>query len=536
MTTIDAHVGASTQAKGTRPSFVAAIGNWVTSSDHKKIGRIFIGCSLLFALSPSVLGALFGFERMSPDSTNILSSGAVTQLVSLFHFNLVFGVLAPLFIGIAIAVVPMQVGARSIAFPRLAQYSLWAWLFGNALVATALIANGGPGGGSSNMVDLYFLGVGLTIVGLVAASISIATTVLTARAPGMALDFVPPFSWAALVGSIATIVSLPVALSTIIYVYVDHTHAAVAMGGEGINKALAFALGQPQTFVFVVMALGVLAEIAPITARVRQPMRPIALTGIALVTTAVLGAVTQSDHLVDWSGSNAVKTFIPFIIFNGLPLLGVLVTIAISVMSLKEGKPAINGQFALAVLGALMILIGVGGNFLQNVKATNLSGTIFTEAVTVYLVYGGLLAAMAAIAHWAPKLWGRTLPADKLLALGGLGLLGTVAASFPLFIAGFSNQPVDAIGSFTYDGPIALWNALSGIGHAVIALVVIAFIALLIDAVRNGAQATDDPWNAHTLEWAIPSPAPVNNFAELAQVGSPEPVLDAKPASQEVSA
>ncbi len=121
MTTIDAHVGASTQAKGTSPSFVAAIGNWVTSSDHKKIGRIFIGCSLLFALSPSVLGALFGFERMSPDSNSILSSDVVTQLVTAFQFDLVLGVLAPLFIGIAIAVVPMQVGARSIAFPRLAQ-------------------------------------------------------------------------------------------------------------------------------------------------------------------------------------------------------------------------------------------------------------------------------------------------------------------------------------------------------------------------------------------------------------------------------
>ncbi|MEY4633773.1 MAG: hypothetical protein RLZ18_1145 [Actinomycetota bacterium] len=536
MTTIDAHVGASTQAKGTSPSFVAAIGNWVTSSDHKKIGRIFIGCSLLFALSPSVLGALFGFERMSPDSNSILSSDVVTQLVTAFQFDLVLGVLAPLFIGIAIAVVPMQVGARSIAFPRLAQYSLWAWLFGNALVTIALIGNGGPGGGSANMVDLYFLGVGLTIVGLVAGSISVATTVLTARAPGMALDYVPPFSWAALVGSIATILSLPVALSTVIYVYVDHTNAALAMGGNGINTALSWAFGAPQTFVFVVMALGVLAELAPVTARVRQPLRPVALVGLALITTAVLGAVTQSSHMVDWSNSNAVKTFVPFVLFNGLPLLGVLVTIAISMLSFKEGKPAVTGQFALALLGSLMILVGVAGNFLQNVKAADLDGTVFSEAVTLYLVYGGLLAAMGAIAHWAPKLWGRTLDSTKLLGLAGLGLLGTIAAAFPLYIAGFANQPATAVAGFTYDGPVALWNALSGIGHAVIALVIVAFVGLLIDAVRNGAQATDDPWNAHTLEWAIPSPAPANNFAELAQVGSPEPVLDAKPASQEVSA
>lgn len=536
MTTIDAHVSASTQAKGTSPSFVAAIGNWVTSSDHKKIGKIFIGCSLLFALSPTILGALFGFERMSPGSTGIVGSGVVTQLVSAYHFDLVFAVLAPLFIGIAVAVVPMQVGSRAIAFPRLAQFSLWAWLFGCVLVASAFLANGGPGGSSANMVDLYFLGLGLTIVGLIAASISIATTVLTARAPGMALDYVPPFSWAALVASVATILSLPVALSTIIYIYVDHTYAGLAYGGKDINTVLSWAFAQPQTFVFVVMALGVLAEIAPVTARVRQPLRPVVLVGIALITTAVLGAVTQSQHIVDLSGSHAIKTAIPFLIFNGLPLLGVLVTIALSMMNLKEGKPAVNAQFALAVLGALMILVGVAGNFLQNIKATNLSGTVFAEAVTVYLVYGGLLSAMAAIAHWAPKLWGRTLAAEKLLGLAGLGLLGTIAAAFPMYIAGFADQPANALGSFDYDGPVALWNALSGIGHALVALVVVAFIALLIDAVRNGAQAIDDPWNGHTLEWAIPSPAPANNFAELAQVGSPEPVLDAKPASQEASA
>ena len=536
MTTIDAPAGATTHATGTRPSFVAAIGNWVTSSDHKKIGRLFIGSALLFALSPSILGALFGLERMSPNSASILDVDAVTQLLALYHFDLVLGVLAPLFLGIAIAVVPMQVGSRAIAFPRLSQFSYWAWLFGNGLVGISILANGGPGGGSRDMVDLYFLGFGLTAVGLIAGSVSVATTVLTSRAPGMTIDDVPPFSWSALVGSVATILSLPVAISTIIYVYVDHTNKALAMGGNEITTALSWSLGQPQTFIFIVMALGVLAEIAPVTAKIRQPLRPVVLTGLALVTTAVIGSVTQSTHMFDWADGNALKTLIPFLLFSGIPLLGVLVTIAVSMLSLKEGRPAINAQFALAALGAIMILVGVAGNFLQNVKAADLAGTSFVEGVTLYIVYGGLLSAIAAISHWAPKLWGRVLPAQKVLGLAGLGLLGTIAASFPLYIAGFGNQPADALGNFTYDGPIALWNVVSAIGHAVIALVVIAFIALLIDAVRNGAQATDDPWDAHTLEWAISSPAPSNNFATLAQVGSPEPLLDAKPSSQEVSA
>lgn len=536
MTTIDASVGASTQEQSSRSSFVAAIGTWVTSSDHKKIGRLFIGSALLFALSPTILGALFGLERMSPSSASIIDVNAVTQLVALYHFDLIFGVLAPLFLGIAIAVVPMQLGSRTIAFPRLSQFSFWGWLFGNGLVAISLIANGGPGGGSADMVDLYFLGFGLTAVALIAGSVAVATTVMTSRAPGMTLDDVPPFSWAALTGSVATILSLPVALSTIIYTYIDHTNAALGMGGADITKVLTFALSAPQTFVFVVMAVGVIAELAPITGRVRQPLRPVVIAGIALVTTSVFGAVTQTAHMLDWADGNGLKTLILFLFFNGLPLLGVLVTIAVSMLALKEGKPAINAQFALGALGAVMILVGVAGSFLQHVTAANLANTSFGEGVTLYLVYGGLLSAMGAIAHWAPKLWGRTLPAQKLLGVGGLGLLGTIASSFPLFIAGFANQPADALGAFTYDGPIGLWNGLSGIGHLAMALSVLGFIGLLLDAVRNGAQATDDPWDGHTLEWAISSPAPANNFVTLAQVNSPEPVLDMKPSSQEVSA
>lgn len=535
MTTIDASVGASTQEQSARSSFVAAIGTWVTSSDHKKIGRLFIGSALLFALSPTILGALFGLERMSPSSASVLDVDVVTQLIALYHFDLILGVLAPLFLGIAIAVVPMQVGSRSIAFPRLSQFSFWGWLFGNALVAISLIANGGPGGGSSDMVDLYFLGFGLTAVALIAGSIAVATTVLTSRAPGMTLDDVPPFTWAALTGSVATILSLPVAISTIIYTYVDHTNAGLAMGKESAS-ALSWALSAPQTFVFIVMAVGVLAEIAPVTARVRQPLRPVVLAGIALVTTSVFGAVTQTAHLLDWSDGNGLKTLVLFLFFNGLPLLGVLVTIAVSMLALKEGKPAVNAEFALAALGAVMILVGVAGSFLQHVEAANLVGTAFGEGVTLYLVYGGLLSAMAAVSYWAPKLWGRTIPAQKLLGVGGLGLLGTIASAFPLYIAGFANQPADALGAFTYDGPIGLWNGLSGIGHVAMAVAVLGFIGLLIDAVRNGAQATDDPWNGQTLEWAISSPAPANNFAEIAVVNSPEPLLDMKPSSQEVSA
>lgn len=495
MTNIDTHVGASIHSQGAGSAFVVSVGQWITSSDHKKIGRLFIGTSLLSALLAAVLGLLFGLERVSPARMQIFHGDATLQLFSLYQFALVFGVLAPLFVGIAIAVVPTQLGARAVAFPRVAQFGFWAWLFGALMVVISIIGNGGPGGGATDLVDLYLLGVALAAVGLLAGSLCVATSVLTARAPGMTLDRIPAFSWSALVGSIATLLSLPVMIGTIIYVYVDHTHAQLIFGGnKGIETFLGWSLSQPMTFVFVIMALGVLAEVAPITARTEQPLRPIILGGIAIISTAVLGAVTQSAHILDWAGTNSdkVKSTLLHSLFNGLPLLGILIVVLVSLLCLKVGTLRVTASFALSLFGALMIIIGVLGNGLYRLKAASLDGSVFSEGIVLYLVYGGLLSALGALTHWAPLLWGRALDNTKLLGLALVGLLGTILASFPLYIAGFADQPANAVMGFDYGGPVALWNVLTGLGHALIVLTVVGFVGLLIDAVRNGASVSQE--------------------------------------------
>ena len=495
MTIIDTHVGASTHAQGAGSAFVVSVGQWITSSDHKKIGRLFIGTSLLSAVLVAILGLLFGLERISPAQMQILPGDATLQMFSLYQFALVFGVLAPLFIGIAIAVVPTQLGARAVAFPRVAQFGFWAWLFGALMVDISIIGNGGPGGGATDLVDLYLLGVALAAVGLLAASLCIATSVLTARAPGMTLDRIPAFSWSALAGSIATLLSLPVMIGTIIYVYVDHTHAQLIFGGnKGINSFLGWSLSQPMTIVFVIMALGVLAEVAPFTARTEQPLRPIVLAGIGIISTAVLGAVTQTSQILDWVGTNSdkVKSTLLHSLFNGLPLLGMLIVVLLSLLCLKVGTPRVTASFALSLLGVLMIIVGVLGNGLYTLKPASLDGTVFSEGIVLYLVYGGLLSALGALSHWAPLLWGRAIDNTKLLGLALLGLLGIILASFPLYIAGFADQPANAVMGFDYGGPIALWNVLSGLGHALIAVTVIGFVGLLIDAVRNGESVSQE--------------------------------------------
>ena len=141
---------------------------------------------------------------------------------------------------------------------------------------------------------------------------------------------------------------MPVAIGSVIYLYVDHTYAQNAFGGgKGIETWLGWVYSAPQTFVFVIMALGVLAEIAPVAARIRQPQRPILLGGIALISTAIIGAVTQTNHVLDLSGTNSDKlsSTILFLLTNGLPLLGILVTIAVSLLSFKEGRECFEKEF-----------------------------------------------------------------------------------------------------------------------------------------------------------------------------------------------
>lgn len=538
MTTIDSHVGVATKSAGSGSTFLAASAEWVTSADHKRVGRLFLCTALLFSVASAVVGALIGLERMSPSELQIVHGDSVIQLLSIYRFGLILATLAPLFVGIAVAVVPMQVGSRAIALPRLSQLGFWLWFFGVVTVAVSIIGNGGPGGGATDLVDLYLLGVALTMSGLMAASLSVVVTVLTSRAPGMALDMVPPFTWSALVGCMSILLTLPVAIGTIAYLYIDRTYGQQVFGGnKGIDSYLSWVMTQPQNFVFAIMALGVLAELAPIVGGRRHPRRSLVVIGTGLVSMAVLGAVTQSSHVLVWTGSfgDKVKSGLPFLFFNGLPLLGVLVLIGSAVLAFKEGKPRASSSMVFVAAGSLLVLAGFAGHFFSSIESSELIGTSFEEGVTLYLVLGGLLSGLGAVSHWSPKLWGRILDDQRFVGFAAIGLFGAVLAALPLYVAGLSGQPLGSVYDFDYSGPIGLWNGLNVLGLFMIVLSVVPFVLQLAWVTAFGATAPDDPWDGQTLEWAIPSPAPTNNFAELAVVSSPEPLLDAKPTSNEVS-
>jgi heme/copper-type cytochrome/quinol oxidase subunit 1 len=212
-------------------SAVGAIGAWLTTTDHKRIGRLFIGLSVIWLLGVSAVATVLGFERIS-DASNTFDANAVPQLFAFTRVGLMFGVALPILMGLAIAVVPIQIGARAIALARVASLGFWAWAAGSAMVIASIIGNGGPGGGNADLVDVYLLGFGLGLVGLLAAAVSLCTTVMTARCSGMSLDRIPMMSWSALVSAVSVLLTVPVALGSVIYVAVDHHYGRIVLGGN----------------------------------------------------------------------------------------------------------------------------------------------------------------------------------------------------------------------------------------------------------------------------------------------------------------
>jgi len=544
MTTIDTHVASGPAASG---SGLACVAEWVTTADHKRIGRLYIGTGVLAFLASAVVALLLGIERISP-TREMLDVGALTQLFSLQRFGFTYLALVPLLLGVALAIVPLQVGSRSLAFPRLAAAGFWAWFVGAVLAVYALVYNGGPNGGNPRFVDLFTLAAALVAAGLLFGAVSLVTTILTTRAPGMNMRRLPFFTWSVLVGSLGLLVALPVLIGTLVYVYVGHRYASVSelSGNRALGRWAGFAFTQPTTIIFAIPVFGFLAEIVATATRQRLRPRGIIYTGIALIGVAAFGTVLQwpatlRPGFLDASFGTKLNDLLPFAMVHLLPLLGAFIAVSLSLKGLTV-KPKVSTPLVFALFAGLLAFGGVAASALDHIGDAGLIGTTFEEGTWLALVFSGVLAAMGAVAYWGPKWWGRSLPMKASLPLALLAFAGAGIAALSLMIAGFADQPggifpavesgKDAVVNFDYSGPMGLWNALNAVGIGLVLLSVLAFAALALRSFRKGDATGDDPWDGLTLEWATTSPAPVDNFVDVHIVRSAEPLLDLKPANR----
>ena len=550
MTVTDTHTE-SHNAEGVMDAPIEGDGLYrlVASNDHKMVGRLWIGASLLLLLGLSVLGVINDIERVDLGSAEIF--GSVTKYFQswvLFRTGAIFMVVIPLFIGLATVIVPLQVGSASIAFPRLAAAAFWGWLFAAAVHIASFLADGGLGptvGTRTEGTLLTIVSLGFMIVALLAASVCIATTIIALRPTGMTLIRVPVFSWSMLVATSVWLFSLPVLIANLIFSYVDlQGRPPIEFGNpDELWARVEWAWAQPQIFAYAIPVLGILGDIVPVAAKQRQANRPVLLSFIGLFGLLSFGAWAQSflslgadpafQAAADPAdrGNFLYEEFL-FIAFGLVVFVPVFLAIGGIMDTIRRGTtPRPGGALIASVYGALLLL---GAVIIGEIRVIPLwdglheDNVLLSSSTAMFAVVttASISAAIGGLVHWGPKIFGGFVK-DPIATLASLGVfIGGILLGIANLLSAFGGQPDVSVASL--DSSLAeTMNVIAVIGSVLVAVGVVVLFAAVIPAIASSEQLADDPWDGHTLEWATTSPPPVGNFAEpLETVRSSEPLLD----------
>ncbi len=511
----------------------------VSTDRHTVVGRLWIGGAVVAFVATAVLGVVVALETRDASTVSILGGvNAYFQMWTLHRVALVLFVVAPLFVGLGTLVVPLQVGAPNVAFPRAAVAAWWTWLLGTGITVVSVFAGGGWGaldgvtGDERDAIALTLAGTALVLASLLVGVLCVATTVVALRAPGMTLARVPAFSWSMLVTGSVWLLSLPVVIADLVLAYVDlRGRAPIAFGvpDDRIWHQVSWFLGQPQVYAFAIPVLGILAEVAPVAAR-RRPRRH----GPTLATIAAFGVLSvgawAQPAFVDLEGD------VVFVAFGLVAVVPVLAVLGSSLETLVAGRSDLKGLPASWLLGgivggALLLATTVAG-LLRVVEPLGLAGTATEGGVFSAVTLGALVGAAAGVWYWAPKITGRVL-GDGVGRLAVLLLaLGALLVAVPGVVAGFLDAP-DLLLEAPARGAVDGLNVVAVVGTVVVALGATVVALALLGAVRGGPRAADDPWGGQTLEWATASPPPPGNFAEIPRVASAQPLFDTRDDTEE---
>jgi heme/copper-type cytochrome/quinol oxidase subunit 1 len=469
---------------------------------------------------------LGGIDRIDGTFGNtILDGETVDQVLSFSLLSATLLFLAPALLGLAIAIVPLQVGARAIAFPRAAAASFWAFLLGGALTVTAFAMNGGPGGGSADGVDLWVLATGMVAAALVLASICVGTTVLAARTEGMSVDRVPMFAWSMLCTATIWIVTLPVLVAVLIVLYLDHRYGQVFIGGDGPAMVLhvSWIARQPQVYALAIPLLGLALDAATTASGTRLANRGAAQAAIGVFSVLGIGAFALAS-IVPAAAEQPVT--------KGMALLAplpVLVVLGLVGLTLRSGRPKVTSGLVGSVVGLLVLLLAtVVGAALPFQSWLELAGTQWVSAQSHLTMVAAFLGLLAGLYHWATKVGGRAaseaLGRTAPIVIG----VGALLLAVPQAISGLTGEGDEVLYG------IEAMNAAAVAGGVLIVLGALLAVAGLVGRSRDDEPA--DPWGGQTLEWATASPPSFANFdGDVPEVTSPEPLL-ADDTAEEASA
>nr|MBA3303327.1 cbb3-type cytochrome c oxidase subunit I [Acidimicrobiia bacterium] len=497
------------------PPAATGLAGWISASDHKQVGRMWIATAIVFGVGGSVVGGILGVERIGT-GLELLDGETFGQVYTLHGEVAVFGLLVPLFLGLATYLVPLQVGAGQIAFPRGSALAYWTYVVSGGVLVAAYAANGGVGGGSAVGADLHLLALGGLNVATGLALVSVLTTILCLRAPGMTLLRAPLFTWSLLVGGGLTLLAAPVLVARLIEIFVAHHYGDLFPLGS--YDGIAWFWSVPQVYALAVPAAGVALEIVPVLGRSRLRLHAAGI--FVLGATGVLGVGMFARD---------PETFddLLYVAMGVMALLPALALVGLLADTLRRGTFVLRAPLLLALGAAVHLALGALAGAALVIEPLELQGTVWEAAQVHYTLYGGaLLGAFAALWYWAPKLWGVHLGEGAGRATFVLTFLGGILLAAPDLVNGlFQNQAVGT-GGYDDDALATTMNMFSAFGSVLATLGVLVVVGDLVGKVvrRQGAPAESDPWGGSTLEWATASPPPAGNFAgPVPEVGSPTP-------------
>ncbi len=506
----------------------SAIIDWLTTVDHKKIGIMYGASAFIFFLVGGIEALILRTQLTGPEG-KLVSADLYNQLFTMHGTTMIFLAVMPLSAMFFNFFVPLQIGARDVAFPRLNAMSFWVFLLGGLFLNASFIW-GAPNGGwfgyaplsgtqYSPGLNMDFWVIGLQILGIasLAAGVNFFTTILNMRARGMTLMRMPMFTWSTFITQLLILLSFPVITVALIFLMIDRQFGTgffvPAAGGDPMLwQHLFWIFGHPEVYILILPAFGIISEIIPVFSR--KPLFGYSAMVFSLAFIAFLGFGVWSHHMFSTGMGPLADSFFALAtmliaIPTGVKIFNWLGTIWGGSLQFKTPMYFALGFISMFTIGGLSgVMHAVAPADLQQ------TDTYFVVAHFHYVMFGGSVFALVAGAYyWWPKMFGRML--DESLGKWHFWLMfvGFNLTFFPMHFAGLLGMPRRV---YTYPAGLGfdIWNLMATVGAFILAGSFLIFIWNVIRTWRGPRNAPADPWNGATLEWAIPSPPPEFNFAE----------------------
>jgi cytochrome c oxidase subunit 1 len=510
-----------------RPTATTGFWSWVTTVDHKRIGVLYGVTSFVFFLVGGLEALLIRLQLARPNGT-VVSAEAYNQIFTMHGLTMIFLVVMPLAAAFFNYMLPLMIGARDVAFPRLNAFSYWVFLFGGLFLYSSFILGGAPNcgwfayqplcGQPTSHAGFYTLGLIILGISSTVAAVNFLVTVINMRAPGMSLFRMPVFVWMTFVVSFLLVFALPVLTVGLFEAFFDRQYGThffdVAAGGDPILwQHLFWLFGHPEVYVLILPAMGIVSEILPVFSRKPLFGYPVVvLSGIAI---GFMGWGVWAHHMfVVGLGPVANSAFALSTMFIAVPT-GVKIFNWLATLWGGDIRFRTPLLFAIGFI-AMFIIGGLSGVTHAVVPADyQQSDTYYIVAHFHYVLFGGsLFGLFAGIYYWWPKITGRLLSESIGKVHFWLMLIGFNVTFGPFHILGLEGMP-RRIYRYAPGLGFDFWNMVSTIGAFMIAASVLLFLFNAVRSFRGGQVAGADPWDARTLEWATTSPPPPHNFEEV---------------------